>query len=311
MLHEIRKARSGGWSTLGAVPNRTQKFIAINEDTSFAPADHDIRCHRKRCGDVEESCVMGLCDFRRAVNRDQLLGNTRADGFADFPPGRFVVPFRSIARGRCRSSHTQGAAPRTWGNARCGNPCDEIHPPECRSPGSFLHLPAFFANTIYRSEETPSLRNRSQGVADAHRYRRECLELADPNLAFCESVSGSAHSATRAIGWRTTVLARCATTAARVRKRWRVNTGSTTAKARRQGKTSRNSRLLLNRMIPHSRLAKEKMYLVLVSSGRNSECSLEFLRNWGRKIRSGADGVRRRNTRRRASGAIPSCAYGC
>jgi len=89
MLHEIRKARSGGWSTLGAVPNRTQKFIAINEDTSFALADHDIRCHRKRRGGVEESCVMGLCDFRRAANRDHLLGNTRVDGLPRISGGRF------------------------------------------------------------------------------------------------------------------------------------------------------------------------------------------------------------------------------
>lgn len=231
MLHEIRKARSGGWSTLGAVPNRTQKFIAINEDTSFAPADHDIRCHRKRCGGVEESCVMGLCDFRRAANRDHVLGNTRAGGFEDFLASRFVVPFRSTARGRRRSSHTREAVHRTWDNARPGNPCDEIHPPECRSPGSFHRRRAFFGNTICRSEETPSLRNRSQGVEDAHRYRRECLELADPSLAFCESVSGSAHSATRAVGWGTAVLARCSTTAAGVRKPSRVNSGCTTPKA--------------------------------------------------------------------------------
>jgi hypothetical protein len=89
MLHETRKARSGGWSTLGAVPNRTQKFIAINEDTSFALADHDNRCHRKRHGGIEESCVMGLCDFRRAANRDQPLGNTRVDGLPRISGGRF------------------------------------------------------------------------------------------------------------------------------------------------------------------------------------------------------------------------------
>lgn len=187
MLHEIRKARSGARSTLDAVPNRTQKFIAINEHTTFGLADHDIRCHRKRRGDIEESCVMGLCDFGRTANRDHILGNTRVDGHRG-AGDRSVNRFRSIARGRCRSSHTREAVLRTWGNARRGNPCDEIHPPECRSPGSFLRRRAFFANTTCPSEERPSSRNRSRGVADAHRYRREFLELAEASLAFCESV---------------------------------------------------------------------------------------------------------------------------
>jgi hypothetical protein len=228
MLHEIRKARSGGWSTLGAVPNRTQKFIAINEDTSFALADHDIRCHPRRCDGVEESSVMGLCDFRRAANRDQLLGNTWTDGFlrSSWRPV-FVIRFRSIARGQCRSSHMREAVLRTWGNARRGNRCDEIHPPECRSPGSFHRRHAFFAHMTCRAEERPSLRSRSRGVADVHRYRRECLELADPGLAFWESVSESAHSATRAIGWARAVLARSSTTATSGRKPSSVNIGST------------------------------------------------------------------------------------
>ena len=151
--------------------------------------------------------------------------------FRRVPVGRFVIRFRSIARGRYRSSHMREAVLGIWGNARRDNPCDEIHPPECRSPGSFHRRRAFFGNTTCHSEERRSLRNRFRGVADAHRYRRECLELADPGLAFCESVSGSAHPATRTIGWPRAALARCSTTAAGFRKPSRVNIGSTTPKA--------------------------------------------------------------------------------
>jgi hypothetical protein len=107
------------------------------------------------------------------------------------------------------------------------------------------------------------------------------LELAVPGLASCERVSGSAHSVTRTIGWARAVLARYSTTAVGDRKPSRVNIGSTTPKARRhlslQCNTSRNSRLLLHRMIPESRLAKEKMHLVLgLEWSEEPKCSLQF-----------------------------------
>lgn len=151
--------------------------------------------------------------------------------FRRVPVGRFVIRFRSIARGRCRSSHTREEVLRIWGNAPRGNPCDEIHRSEFRSPGSFRRRRAFFASTTCRSEERPSLCSRSRGGADAHRYRREDLKLADSGLASCENVSGSAHPVARAIGWARAVLVRCSTTAAGVRKPSKVNIGGTTPKA--------------------------------------------------------------------------------
>ena len=99
--------------------------------------------------------------------------------------GRCITCFRSTARGRRRSNRMREEVLRTWGNARFGTPCDELHLVGCRNPGSLRRRRVAFADTTCPSEKISSLRNSSPGGVDVHRYRSVCQEVANQSLAFC------------------------------------------------------------------------------------------------------------------------------
>jgi len=90
----------------------------------------------------------------------------------EFAVHRWLSP-TALTRVRGQNIRRRAVADRTWGNAQCGNPYDEIHPSGYRNHSSSPGRRSAAASRLYSGGETRSLRTKFRRASTCRRFHTE------------------------------------------------------------------------------------------------------------------------------------------